>query len=362
VSRRAGVALHLSLAVLLIAGARPVEICMTRLREQGREGQRLADFAPRGGRPAVEAISTACLGGLRGIIADMLWMRAIRMEEEGRNYEIVALLDGILEMQPHFASVWIFQARVLAYDFGSTLEVPDPASAYRWVRRGIEVLEEGARRNPSSYQMHFAMADIYMRKLSERSVDKKTWMAMMREWHADLVRAARREGRPDPEFDPYLGLEKARLHYEQAAGKPDVSPGRKLLCERLAVRCLERMGHWRQAEAAWVRLLERIGRSEEYGADSEVYRQHRKWFRDFMRQRAAFLLETGEAGAAGEVLASMKRHFPDLPDVRKLLGEEVRVRLEIGDADGSRRLYRLLREKFGESRSYEELVRKPAGG
>ncbi|MHC4917321.1 MAG: hypothetical protein ACYTGB_17730 [Planctomycetota bacterium] len=361
-SRRGGVLLHLGLAVALVAAARPVEAYLVRLRGEKHGGYRLADFAPRGGRPAAEAISTACLGGLRGIIADLLWMRAIRMEEEGRGYEIIALLDGILEMQPHFASVWIFQARVLAFDFGSSLESPDPREAYKWIQRALEVLEEGARRNPTSYQIHFVLADVYRSKLSERSVNRKTWIVLLEEMHADAVRRAKREGRPPPEFDRYLGLRKAREHYLLATRKPDITPSRKLLCNRLAVRCLERMGHWRQAETAWARLLEDLARSPEHGRESRVYWQHEKWFRDFMRQRAAFLLEAGEIEACRAVHASMKRHFGTVPGLRDLVAEEVRERLRTArDRKGSERLYELLREKLGETRSYEEVVKPPEG-
>ncbi len=361
-SRRGGVLLHLGLALALVVAARPVEAYLVRLRGEKYGGYRLEDFAPRGGRPAAEAISTACLGGLRGIIADLLWMRAIRMEEEGRGYEIVALLDGILEMQPHFCSVWIFQARVLAFDYGSTLEAPNPRDAYRWIRRAIEILEEGARRNPTSYQIHFVLADIYMRKLSERSVDRKTWAVLLEEFHADEVRRAEKEGRPPPAFDRYLGLRKAREHYLLALEKPDISPSRKLLCSRFAVRCLERMGQWRQAEAAWAKLLEDLAHSADYGRESRVYEQHEKWFRDFMRQRAAFLLEAGDLQACRAVHASMKRRFGAVPGLREVLAEEVRQRLLSGrDRRGSERLYGLMREKLGETRSYSEIVRTPAG-
>ncbi len=396
-SRRGGVLAYLGAAALLIGAARPVEAYLVRLRAQRDEhGYSLASFAPAGGRPAVEALSTACLGGARGIIADLLWMRAIRMEEAGRSYEIVALLDGILQMQPHFTSVWAYQAHVLVFDFGSALENPDPAEGYRWIRRGIGVLEEGARRNPTSSRLEFELAGVYQRKLSPFSVDKKTWPLhlrsweqellrraereggtrkwprTLREWHGDLARQAEKEGlaeaspqalrewyegpRPSPVFDAYLGLKMSRRHYLRAAKKPDATRGRRLLSRRMAIRCLERMGHWPEAEKDWARLMDHLVEVEGLERDSPIYLQHRRFFRGFMRQWTALLLERGDGTRSRAVHGNMKRHFGAVPAYREVLAEEVRSRFLVRDQRGSRALHRLMREKLGERRSYQEMI------
>jgi hypothetical protein len=358
VSRRGGVLLYLAAAAALLAAARPVEAHLARLRARtDARGYSLAAFAPSGGgRSAGEALSTAGLGGLRGIIADLLWMRAMRMEDQGRSYEIVVLLDGILRMQPHFTSVWVFQARVLAFDFGSLLENPDPAEAYRWVRRGIEVLEEGAARNRTSHLPHFALADIYMRKFSERSVDRQTWLLLLREWHAEEARRAAASGRPAPPFDRYAGLKLAREHFLAAAGKPDVSASRKLLCERLAIRCRERMGHWREAEADWAALVAELARPERGGPGSPVLDQHRRFFRQFLRYRAAAALEGGRTEESREVHRRMAGHFPGCPGYREVLEEEIRERFRAGEEDSARALFRTVTERLGAGRGFEEIT------
>lgn len=406
-SRRGGVALYLGLAVLLIAAARPVEAYLVRLRaRKDADGYSLAAFAPAGGRPAIDAISTACLGGTRGIIADLLWMRAIRMEEEGRSYEIVALLDGILQMQPHFTSVWAYQAHVLVFDFGSALENPDPAESYRWIRRGLDVLERGARKNPTSSRLEFDMASAYHRKLSAFSVDKKIWLMHVRTWEESLVRRAekqggtkrwprelrdwyseliaraqkeglkdkdpspravrrwydehsrkvRESGRGDPIFDRHLGLKMARRHYLRAAEKPDATRGRRLLSKRMAVRCLERMGHWPQAERGWKRILDELVEVEGLERDSPAYLQHRRFFRGFMRQWAALLLEGGDGAGSRAAHRRLKRHFAESTGYLKVLAEEVRSRRGVGDERGARGLHKVMRDKLGEKRSYDEII------
>jgi hypothetical protein len=294
---------------------------------------------------------------MRGIIADMLWMRAIRMEEMGRSYEIIALLDGILQMQPHFTSVWAFQARVLVFDFGSALENPDPAEAYRWIRKGIEVLEEGARRNPTSHVLDYALADVYLRKLSPRSVDSNTWQLLLREFYKDQVELARKESRRPPDFDRFLGLDLARAHYLKAASKPDISRSRKLLCRRLAIRCLERKGNWRTAENEWRKLVQDLESPRFFGKDSPAYLQNVRFFREFMRHLAAFELEFGSLSASRKAHARMKSYFDNVPGLKQVIAEEIRaLYVYVKDRKGAARLYRKSVVLLQEERSLEEIV------
>jgi hypothetical protein len=408
VSRQRSVGLYLGLAALLLVAARPVEALLVRQRQQKHSGYSLSDFAPRGGRPAVETISTACLGGLRGIIADMLWMRVIRMEEKGRTYEILALLDGILQMQPHFISVWAYQAQVLVFDHGSALENPSAQEAYRWVDRGIKVLEKGSDRNPASYKLHFVLAHVYMRKLSPRNVDRKTWRLHLRQmegqlirsagndrlrrawarpvrrWYGEVVNSARKAGVRDlspagvriwydgtvsgarkggaaePVFDPYLGLKLAGWHYMLAAGKPDVSRPRKLLCERLSIRCLEHMGHWHEAEEEWWKFLQGIGGSSDYGFESPTYRANARFFRQFMRHRVADLLLRRKETESRDAHRRMKNYLKKVPDYRDVIVDEIRGLLLMQKPGKSRELYRVLREKLKDSRTYEEVMKASA--
>jgi hypothetical protein len=369
--RRAG--LYLGLAALALAAARPVEARLDALRqEKDARGYSLAAFTAgaRGGR-AAGAVAVRCLGGLRGILADLLWMRALRMEDEGRHYEIIALLDSLLEMQPHFASVWAFQAHVLAFDFASPAVEPDRAEAFRWIQRGIGVLEKGLERNPTSYLLEERLGQIYMQKLSPFALGPE-WKSMVGMLNAALSRAesedgsqdapgwrtlrevrrqAAREGRPPPGLDNYTGLRLAREHLRRAAAKPEISPARKLLWERMAIRCLERMGDWVAAEREWRELFERQGR-----------RDPNRFFQDFMRNLVIEHLLMGQVTASREAFTRMRSYFPGVvQDYGGFLADEVRARSGRGDEARARDLYKaLLAAEPGETRSYEELI-GPAG-
>ena len=373
-SGRRRAVLYLALAALALAAARPVEARLAGLRqEKDQRGYSLASFSAgaRGGR-AAGAVAVRCLGGLRGILADLLWMRALRMEDEGRHYEIIALLDGLLEMQPHFVSVWAFQAHVLAFDFASPAVEPDRAEAFRWIQRGLRVLEKGLERNPTSYLLEERLGQIYMQKLSPFALGPE-WKGLVGMLNAELARAdsagegpdapgwrtlqalrrqAAREGRPPAALDNYTGLRLAREHLRRAVAQPEISPARKLLWERMAIRCLERMGDWVAAEREWRELFERQGRKDP-----------NHFFHDFMRNVVIEHLLMGQDAASREAFSRMRSYFPGMAQgYGELLAGEVRARSERGEAARARELYAALRRvEPRETRSYEEIVGKTAG-
>lgn len=344
-SHRARHAAWLVLAALLLAAARPVEARLVRLRaEKLAVGASLAELAARPARPSAAALLADCLGGLRGILADVLWMRATRMEEEGRYYETVALLDGLLQLQPRFASVWAFQADVLIYDFSARERDADLRESAAWVKRGLEVLEEGIALNPTSSMLEFQTAHAYMFKLSPASP--------LPEWRRlrELVLPGEKESFP--------ALRRAREHYLQAARKPDVSASRKLLCERFAIRCLERMGDWAGAEREWKALYDR------YDRGIRLYRSTGKHFREFLRNVLAEELARGNLEASRGWYRKLRGYFPDeTASYRQVVVERIRVCHRTWDEEFARKLYAALRRaEPGQTRSYEELVGAAAAG
>ncbi|MBN1269228.1 MAG: hypothetical protein JXB04_06545, partial [Kiritimatiellae bacterium] len=49
-----------------------------------REAYGLTQAAPLENTPPLVAFTTVALGGFRGLVVDALWMRAARLQEEGR--------------------------------------------------------------------------------------------------------------------------------------------------------------------------------------------------------------------------------------------------------------------------------------
>ncbi len=138
-----------------------------------RQNDRLADARARQGLRAGAALAdappamtfiTVALGGFRGILADVLWLRALRLQDERRFFEIAQLSDWITKLQPHFASVWAFQAWNMAYNI--SVLFPDPETRWRWVGQGIRLLrDDGLRYNPQSPALCRELGWLYQHKI-----------------------------------------------------------------------------------------------------------------------------------------------------------------------------------------------------
>src|SRR6185503_7689355 len=60
--------------------------------------------------PPVLAFTTVALGGFRGLISNMLWIRAAELQENDKFFEMSQLADWITKLEPHFSIVWTHQA------------------------------------------------------------------------------------------------------------------------------------------------------------------------------------------------------------------------------------------------------------
>lgn len=114
--------------------------------------------------PPEAAFTTVALGGFRGILADLLWMRAGRLQDEGRFFELAQLSDWIARLQPRSPAIWAYHAWNMAYNIPALL--PDPADRWRWVKSGIALLrDDGMALNPGSARLHRELAWLYLHKL-----------------------------------------------------------------------------------------------------------------------------------------------------------------------------------------------------
>lgn len=114
--------------------------------------------------PPMIAFTTVALGGFRGLIADILWLRVSQLQEQGKYFEIVQLADTITKLQPRFSEVWIFHAWNMA--FNVSFAYRSGADRWRWVQSGIRLLrDEGIRLNPQDARLYFELAWFYQHKI-----------------------------------------------------------------------------------------------------------------------------------------------------------------------------------------------------
>ena len=147
-----------SAAALTLAGALNV-----RLLEQ-RSTAHLTQAPPTQNMPPAVAFTTVALGGFRGVLADVLWMRAGTLQDEGRYFELVQLSDWIAKLQPRVPAIWAYHAWNMAYNLSALM--PTPAERWRWVRNGIALLrDEALPANPGSPRLHQELAWLFLHKL-----------------------------------------------------------------------------------------------------------------------------------------------------------------------------------------------------
>ncbi|MGN6555825.1 MAG: hypothetical protein ACTHLW_19125 [Verrucomicrobiota bacterium] len=174
----------LVLAAALLVGASRVQNSLNRDREQ----LGLTIMKPLENAPPVLAFTTVALGGFRGLISNMLWIRANDLQLEDKFFEMAQLADWITKLEPHFSTVWTHQAWNMAYNISVKFKQSAPGEypdRWRWVKRGFELLrDEGLVYNPNDVGIHQQLAWIFQHKMGANLDDanmyyKQEWMKEM---------------------------------------------------------------------------------------------------------------------------------------------------------------------------------------
>ena len=164
-----------ALALVLLVGSSRIQRSMNRDRD--RLGLTLVE--PLKNAPPVLAFTTVALGGFRGLISNILWMRATDLQDEDKFFEMAQLADWITKLEPHFVQVWLVQAWNMAYNI--SVKFKDYPDRWRWVRKGIELLrDDGLVWNPNEMLIYRELGWIFQHKLGQNLDDanmyyKQAW-------------------------------------------------------------------------------------------------------------------------------------------------------------------------------------------
>jgi len=176
--------LLLLLAAVLLAVSGQVQKSMNRDRVQ----LGLTIGEPLKNAPPMLAFTTVALGGFRGLISNLLWMRANDLQMDDKYFEAAQLADWITDLEPHFAQVWNFQAWNMAYNISVKFKENAPGDytdRWRWVQRGIELLRDRALvYNPDEVSIYQQLAWFYQHKIGQNLDDgnlyyKRQWAETM---------------------------------------------------------------------------------------------------------------------------------------------------------------------------------------
>lgn len=158
--------LLLSGALLMLASARVAPI------QDARQEMGLVANTPLENAPPSLAFATVAMGAFRGLVVDILWMRADNLKQEGKFFDAKQLAEWITLLQPRFAAVWDFHAWNMAYNISVAIPNTQPEERWRWVRNGYELLrDKGIRENPNSILLYRSLAWIFQHKIGGVSDD-----------------------------------------------------------------------------------------------------------------------------------------------------------------------------------------------
>lgn len=134
--------------------------------------------------PTSSAMNLVLLG-FRGVAASMLWQQAEHHKERKNFDQLQESVDSIILLQPHFKTVWEFQAWNLAFNVSAECDAVE--DRYYWVKRGAKFLQGGTERNKKIPELFFETGRFYGQKIGradEREVfreffvsdpDEETW-------------------------------------------------------------------------------------------------------------------------------------------------------------------------------------------
>ena len=171
-------------ALLLLAGVLLFGVSrVQRAMNHDRETLGLTRVTPLENAPPILAFTTVALGGFRGLISNVLWIRANDLQDEDKFFEMVQLSDWITKLEPHFGQVWYFQAWNMAYNI--SVKFKDPVDRWRWVERGINLLrDQGIPWNPDETLLYRELSWLFQHKMGNNLDDahqfyKTAWAAEM---------------------------------------------------------------------------------------------------------------------------------------------------------------------------------------
>jgi len=214
-----------------------------------REQMELVINEPLKNAPPSLAFATVAMGAFRGLVVDVLWIRADRLKEEGHFFDARQLAEWITTLQPRFGAVWVFQAWNMAYNISVTIPASQPDQRWQWVKNGYELLrDKGIPSNPKDIQLYHELARIFQHKIGSVSDDAhKYYKLQMTEALGPLL------GRADDEYFDAL-VEAARWMWDEE-DRPDF--GR--VWRRIA------------ADPNFAALIERLRGADEAFADEDRF-------------------------------------------------------------------------------------------
>lgn len=107
----------------------------------------------------------AMLGGMRGVVASLIWQKCDQLWHKGEYWAMVPLYNTITQLDPHWILIWETYGWHCAWNLNTyAINIDDKD---RWMKYGIEVYRRGIAQNPTSWELYKEMAWLYTDRLRE---------------------------------------------------------------------------------------------------------------------------------------------------------------------------------------------------
>jgi hypothetical protein len=154
-------------AILLVAAGIQLDFI-----NSNRLQMKLISNEPLENAPPSLAFATVAMGAFRGLVVDVLWMRAEKLKQQNQFFDAKQLAEWITKLQPRFAQVWQFQAWNMAYNISVAIPATEADERWRWVKNGYELLrDQGIPLNPKNIGLYYELARIFQHKIGSVSDD-----------------------------------------------------------------------------------------------------------------------------------------------------------------------------------------------
>lgn len=200
-------------ALLLTAASARLDSISSARRQMG-----LVSNEPLENAPPSLAFATVAMGAFRGLVVDILWMRADKLKEQGQFFDAKQLAEWITILQPRFAAVWDFHAWNMAYNISAAIPATQWQERWRWVRNGYELLrDKGIEKNPRNIILYKALAWIFQHKIGGITDD------CHKHYKRELALAMRSLLGPSPTSDYFQALANTPKDFSDVPADPAVS-------------------------------------------------------------------------------------------------------------------------------------------
>jgi len=151
--------------VLLIIICIALIVFVEKKINQIRLHEKIAVYTSTENLPPGIAFVNVGLGAFKGIFSDILWLKAISLQEQGKYFEMGKIAYWITKLNPQFTGATTFLAWNMAYNI--SIMYADPKDKWQWVENAIVVLEDAIRYNPNAPDLYKELAWIYLNKIGD---------------------------------------------------------------------------------------------------------------------------------------------------------------------------------------------------